>query len=131
MRIRLLFCLAVVLLLAAARSPGDYLLARGSATIHNTTHAIVVTFADERDRLSRHLFRLQVNADLQPINVTLPAAFVQYRKGELVIVSDDANRFYRFVLDDSPIPAPTVPDGYRGVTYAGYGLAHEIRLAGR
>jgi hypothetical protein len=114
----------------ARRSPADYDVLRGTVVVKVFgDHAVVIGIISERGKEEGNidLFRLETEGILQPLNVVLKSASVEYRGSELVVMDATSQTFYTFSVSGAEFTAPRAPAGFNSVRYVGYGLNHSIR----
>jgi len=104
----------------------DYTVLAGKVTIANLgEHMIGVMIED--GGAYRHLFRFWTNGSVKPFRATSQSASIEFRGDELIAMAADQEWFYALETNTADKHAPRPPMGFTGASYAGYGLAHEIR----
>lgn len=115
---------------AVRRAAADYDVLRGTVVVKVFgDHAVVIGIISERGKEEGNidLFRLETESALQPLNVVLESASVEYRGGELVVMDATSRTFYTFSVSGAEFTAPRAPEGFNSVRFVGYGLDHSIR----
>jgi hypothetical protein len=110
----------------------DYAVLAGKVAIKTYgDHMIGIAVHDQRGDTAGwlHLFRLWSESSLAPLSLTLDEASVEFRGGEVVVMSGEPRAFYVFGTVEARFGAPRAPAGYDGAQYFGYGLNHEVRAA--
>lgn len=102
----------------------QYLLTKGAVTIATVdAHTIGVVVDDGAPY--RHLFRLWSETPFRDFRAASKSVFVEFREGELVLLSRADGWMYVLGTDKSAELKP--PGGVNVTSYRGYGLNHEIR----
>lgn len=106
---------------------------RGSGVIRTAAPGEIVISLhsfDESDGIEGevdHEFHFWSETPLPRLDASFRAASVEYRGHELAILVADSQSFYGFVVDGMQQASRTVPAGFNGATFVGYGLNHSNR----
>lgn len=104
----------------------DYTVLAGKVTIATVSEHVIGVMIDDGGAY-RHLFRFWTNGAVKPFRATSQSASIEFRGDELIAMAADQEWFYALETNTTDKHTPRPPMGFTGASYAGYGLAHEIR----